>query len=223
LAIIPKAFVGRGTPASGPEEIPLQPASSGKTKSPLKTFRKFTGKLPSARDSHAAYRIIVDIPKRTETAAKACTEIRIETMERMVLTFHAWRRAKPTEDSEVVVNFLFSLLGEADHRAGVTPSHKQTFWTEVSLARDLAARGNWKTLSRAQKVKAMFQFAVESIQRSGRKLREAPLFWRPQSELEKGPPWDLTRGQFPKRHTITFEVEEGALAGRLKARESAGL
>ena len=144
-------------------------------------------------------------------------------MERMVLTFHDWRQMKSTDKSDPILLFLFSLVSEADHAAGIQPDHNQTFWTEVSLSRDLAGRGSWKTLSKGDTRKALFQFACESIEVAGRKLRQAPLFWRPGDRLEKGPPWDLSTVKFPKAHACVVEVPDTAIAERAGARKGAGL
>ena len=144
-------------------------------------------------------------------------------MARMVLQFHDWREEAPDDESEVVALFLFSLRAEEDRKAGAKPDHNQTFWTETRLARDLAARGGWPQLSKREKLKAMFRFAQERIQEAGRTLRQAPMFWKPESPLEGGPPWDLSGVPFPKPCSIVFEIATEAMAPRLEARKAAGL
>lgn len=144
-------------------------------------------------------------------------------MGRMVLEFHDWQEQKPDDDNEVIALFLFSLLAEEDRRSGLRPNHNQTFWTEVRLSRDLASRGRWPQLSKNEKLQAMFRFAEERIQEAGRKLRQAPMFWTPESRLEAGPPWDISRVPFPRPSAVAFEVEPGAFAQRLESRKAAGL
>jgi hypothetical protein len=143
--------------------------------------------------------------------------------QRLVLQFHGWQELRPTDESEIVALFLFSLMPAADRERGLKPTRLQTFWTEASLSRDLAARGRWPSLSKADKLKAMFRFAQERIQEAGRKLRQAPMYWTPRSPLEAGPPWDLARVPFPRPSAMVFEIEPAALAPRLESRKAAGL
>ncbi|MBI4603212.1 MAG: hypothetical protein HY721_14750 [Planctomycetes bacterium] len=144
-------------------------------------------------------------------------------MARMVLEFHGWRETKPDDDNELKALFLFTLMTAAERQSGVKPDHTKAFWTEVRLSRDLASRGRWGTLSRDEKIKAMFRFAVERIQEAGRNLREAPMFWTTQSRLGEGPPWDLSGLEFPKPHAVAFEVAPLAESPSLQARKAAGM
>ncbi len=144
-------------------------------------------------------------------------------MAKMVLEFHNWRKTKPDDDNEPKIIFLFSLQSEADKQSGVKLDHTKTFWTEVRLSRDLAKRGRWATLSDEDKLKAMFRFAQDKIQESGRKLREAPMFWSGSGSLNDGPPWDLSKVQFPKAPPIVFEVRSSVDSSFLQARKAAGL
>lgn len=144
-------------------------------------------------------------------------------MSKMVLEFHNWRKTKPDDDNDPKILFLFSLRTEAERQAGSKLDHTKTFWTEVRLSRDLAKRGRWASLSEEDTRKAMFRFAQEKIQEFGRKLREAPMFWTPTSALREGPPWDLSKVQFPKAPPVVFEVQPGAEGSILLARKAAGL
>ena len=144
-------------------------------------------------------------------------------MPQWILELHDWRQWKPDDDNEVIASFLFTLLSLAERESGVKPDHTKTFWTDVKLSRDLASRGRWAGLTEGQKLKAMFQFAVEKIVEAGRKLREAPMFWTPTSPLKDGPPWDLGSIQFPRPNPLAFETVEDPAAPRFQARKAAGL
>jgi hypothetical protein len=144
-------------------------------------------------------------------------------MARMVLELHNWRETKPDDDYEPKVMFLFTLLSESERQSLKKLDHTKTFWTEVRLSRDLAARGRWVGLSKQDKVKAMYRFAVERIQEAGRKLREAPMFWTAMSPLKDGPPWDLSTIQFPKATPIVFDTKAASESSSLQARKAAGL
>ncbi len=144
-------------------------------------------------------------------------------MARMVLEFHNWRESKPDDDHELKIWFLFSLLSEVERQSGVRPDHTKTFWTEVRLARDLASRGRWASLSKEEKIKAMFRLAQERILQAGRKLREAPMFWTAMSPLKDGPPWDLSQVQFPKGTPLVFDTRSLDESPSLHARKAAGL
>ena len=144
-------------------------------------------------------------------------------MTRWILELHDWRQSRPDDGNEVIAIFLFTLLSMAERQSGVKPDHTKTFWTEVKLSRDLAGRGRWAGLAKDQKLKAMFQFAVERIVEAGRKLREAPMFWTPTSPLKDGPPWDLGSIQFPRPDPVIFEITEDPASPRLQTRKAAGL
>jgi len=144
-------------------------------------------------------------------------------MARMVLEFHNWRMTKPDDENELKVLFLFSLQSEGERQSGLRPDHTKTFWTEVRFSRDLATRGRWATLSQDDKIKAMFRFAQEKIQESGRKLREAPMFWTATGALREGPPEDVSRVQFPKAPPVSFEPRAPESSSSLLARKAAGL
>jgi len=143
-------------------------------------------------------------------------------MGRMVLQSHNWRESKPDDNHELKVLFLFTLTSEAEQQSGVKPDARRTFWTEVRLSRDLATRGRWAVLSKAERIKAMFRYAQEQIRDAGRKVREVPLFWTPASRLGDGPPWDLTTIEFPKAPPYIFEKTQDSDPS-LEARKAAGL
>jgi hypothetical protein len=143
-------------------------------------------------------------------------------MQEMLLEFHDWRRMKADDDNELVVLFLFSLMPADERQAGRQPDHNDCFWIEVKLSRFLAEQPGWKGLSRADKVKAMFQFALEQIQAAKRKLRQAALVWTSGGRLNHGPPWDLASIRFPKAPPVIVEAEEPQ-ASRFLARKAAGL
>ena len=145
-------------------------------------------------------------------------------MARLVLEFHSLKELKPTDESEIVVLFLFTLQSEDDRKAGIKPNHNQAFWTETTFARDLSGRGAWAKLSRADKLRAMFRYARDCIVDRGEKLRQVHLFWSPLSPLSAGPPWpdtELASMKFPEPSAIVFEPE-GALATST-SRDAAGL
>jgi hypothetical protein len=143
---------------------------------------------------------------------------------RMVLEFHDWREEKPTDEHELIALFLFTLRPAADLEAGIRPDRSQAFWTETRLSRDLAARGRWPSLAKKDKLKAMFRFAVEAVvEAGGRKLREAPMFWTPQSPLAGGPPWKIEDIAFPEAKPVAFEARVPEENTSLLARKGAGL
>ena len=144
-------------------------------------------------------------------------------MSQLALEYHNYRELKPTDDSEIVALFLFSLRPEEERRAHLRPTHNQTFWTEVTLSRDLASRGRWPQLSKGEKLKAMFHFAQESITEVGRKLRQAPMFWTPQSRLAGGPPWDLSAVPFPQPNGVVVDPAADTDIQYTEARKAAGL
>jgi hypothetical protein len=144
-------------------------------------------------------------------------------MNRWTLTFHGHRQLKATDKSAAILWLLFSLVSEKDGKTGARLGQDHIFWTEVTLSRDLAERPGWKELSDEDVRKAMFRAAQESIQEVGRKLRQTPLFWTPQSPLAGGPPWDLASVRFPAPHAITFEIADDGSASGQGAREGAGL
>lgn len=143
-------------------------------------------------------------------------------MKRWVLTFHGHRELKANDDSAVILWLLFSLVNEEEHKAGTELGQHHTFWNEVTLSRDLAARPGWKELSPADVRKAMFQAARDSIQEAGRKLRQTPLFWAP-GPVADDPTADLSKVLFPKPHGFTFEVADDVGASTQGARAGAGL
>ena len=145
-------------------------------------------------------------------------------MEKFALEFHDWHRLDSDGDADVVAVFRFSMRPAFELEQGLKPASSSTFWTEVTLARDLATRGKWADMTRGDKVKAMYLLATGSITESGRKLREVHLFWKPGSKLGDGPPDGLSGVEFPPREPIFFEadVEDSAAAARA-ARKAAGL
>lgn len=140
-----------------------------------------------------------------------------------VLEFHGYRENPPTDESEIVALFCFSLMDAAERRSGKRPDHTKTFWTETSLSRDLGARGRWASLSKRDKLKAMYLHARSSIVESGRRVRQAPLFWTATSPLREGPPWDLSRATFPKPSVEVFSLAQEPAASFGDARKAAGL
>ena len=144
-------------------------------------------------------------------------------MSRMVLESHGYRENKPSDEHEIIALFLFSLRSAAERKAGLKVDHTKTFWTEVGLSRDLASRGKWAQLSREDKLKAMFKYAQEKIVESGRKVRQAPMFWTTSSPLRDGPPWDLAGIQFPKAPPVEFETPPPQESAYLEDRRAAGL
>jgi hypothetical protein len=144
-------------------------------------------------------------------------------MTQWILELHDWRKSKPDDDYEVIACFLFTLLSMSELQSGVKPDHTKTFWTEVKLSRDLARRGRWASLMKDQKLKAMYQFAVEKIVEAGRKLREAPMFWTPTSPLKDGPPWDLESIKFPRPDPVVFEIVADPASPKFQTRKAAGL
>ena len=147
----------------------------------------------------------------------------MSTKKNAVLTYHNSRELKPTDEHEIVVLFLFSLQPEKDVKKGVKPDHNAVFWTETTLSRDLAERGRWVQLSKAEKLKAMFHFAQAHILESGRKLRQAPLFWSLQGHINEGPDEDYTNSKFPKPHAVVFQPGKTRVATDTQSREAAGL
>jgi len=141
-------------------------------------------------------------------------------MAKLVLELHDWHRIKPDEGGDLIAEFLFTLVPAAERERGMKPSPSRVFWTRVRISSDLASRGRWSTLSRDEKTKAMYRFAVDRITATGRMLRETPMFWRPGSPLTEGPPWDVSTIAFPKPRPIVFEgpAEEPDVA-----RKAAGL
>jgi hypothetical protein len=144
-------------------------------------------------------------------------------MARLILEFHDWMEEKPDDDDALVVLFLFTLGPAAAREAGVKSGPEHTFWTEARLSRDLSSRGRWPSLSKRDKVKALFRFAQEKIVEAGRKLREAPLYWTPTSPFEEGPPWKLDEIEFPKARPLVFETKAPGESPSLLARKGAGL
>ena len=146
--------------------------------------------------------------------------------EELVLEFHRWRKMRPDDDNELIAIFCFSLMPAGWREAGEAgerPSHEDVFWTEVKLAHRLAEAPGWQKISPTDKIKAMFQHAVEQIRAAGRKLRQAPMVWTPTSDLRNGPPWELRAIRFPKAPPVTFSREEPAESPRFLARKAAGL
>jgi hypothetical protein len=143
-------------------------------------------------------------------------------MRELLLEFHGWRTAKADDDSDLVALFLFSLMPAERRRGGAAPRHEDCFWTEVRLSRFLAEQPGWRSLSQEEKLKAMFQNAVESVKTAGRKLRQAPMFWTATSPLRDGPPWDLAKVEFPRMSPVSVDADAGREV-RLAARKAAGL
>jgi len=143
-------------------------------------------------------------------------------MTELVLEFHDWRRLKSDDLRDPIALFHFSLLAAGAFDRGERPTHEQSFWCEAGLSRDLAERGAWRDLNRDQKVRVLFQHAVESIRGAGRILRQAPLFWRPGTGIEKGPAVSPASVPFPKMQPLRFAVESSA-STFTGARAGAGL
>ncbi len=143
-------------------------------------------------------------------------------MSKLVLEFHDWRELRADDENERAALFLFSLASESSRKAGIRLDQEHTFWTEVKLRRDLAARGSWPQLSKQDTLKAMFRWAQERILARGTKLRQAPMFWTATSPLASGPPWDLSSVQFPKAPPVTFEVTQEMAESGTGSRVGAG-
>jgi hypothetical protein len=144
-------------------------------------------------------------------------------MAKLLLTYHGYRKNKPDDENELRALFLFTLMPESEVKAGIRPDHTKTFWTEVRLSRDLAARGRWAALSGEEKLKAMLRFAEERIQEAGRKLREAHMVWSATSPLRDGPPWDLAGGKLRQPHIVEVEGRDAPASAALSSRKAAGL
>jgi hypothetical protein len=144
-------------------------------------------------------------------------------MSQMVLEFHGWRNTKPDDDNELKVLFLFSLQTEAERLSGGKLDHTKTFWTEARLSRDLAARGRWAALSKAERIKALYVITWQKIQEAGRKLREVPVFWTATSPLRDGPVGDEYASVSLKPEVMIFDAPVAPSNSVLETRKAAGL
>ena len=142
-------------------------------------------------------------------------------MDQLILELHGWMPLQPTDDHDTIAMFNFSLMPDELRKSGKRPEHTDCFWTEVKLDRFLAEQPGWKKLSQGDKVKAMFRYAQEQIQATGRKVRHLEIFWTPQSPRRDGPAYDLASIRFPKAPPVLVE-RETADAPRFLARKGAG-
>jgi len=143
-------------------------------------------------------------------------------MSRLVLQFHNWRRTRSDDDWDPIALFHFSLLPEDRYLRGEQPTNEECFWCEASLSRDLAEREGWKHFNRDQKIRILFDHAIESIKSAGRMLRAAPLFWRPGTTLHKEPHRQPSAIAFPNMPPQVIEVGEDLATMTNSARTGAG-
>lgn len=142
-------------------------------------------------------------------------------MTQLALKLEDWKSLRPDGENAARAAFRFTLR-PAESDPGVAPAG-ETFWTEVRLSRDLAARTGWNELDPESLLKAMYLFAVDRIVQAGAPLREAPLFWRPGSHEESIPPPYLERVPFLPAAPVIFEVETASSHSARQARKAAGL
>ena len=140
----------------------------------------------------------------------------------MLLEFHKWRTMKSDDEHDPVALFLFSLTPAERRRSGGVPTHEECFWTEVHFSRFLGQQPIWREMSRDEKIRAMFGYAVCQIRKARRKLRQAPMFWAPTGDLAGGPPAEITDVSFPKMEPISIDVGDKEDAPRFLTRVGAG-
>ena len=85
---------------------------------------------------------------------------------RKILQLHRhkkqYRGHSGVSEKDFIADFLFSVRPAEAGAGEVT-----TFWCEVQLKRELAERGSWKDLSKNDRFKALYCFAVDAITKAG--------------------------------------------------------
>lgn len=123
-----------------------------------------------------------------------------------ILQLHKYKKQyrghSGTTEKDFIADFHFTLR-EAD---GSSPPI--TFWSEVNLRSNLATRDGWKDLSKDDRFKALYSFAIEAIQKSGgRPIRHMTLGWIPSSSFAEGPSWDLSKVNLKNPAPVEIEGE----------------
>ncbi len=143
------------------------------------------------------------------------------------LQFRDWQSLAPDASHELIVGFRFSLRHPGTNDPAHASDGSTTFWSEAKLSRDLARRGRWATLSRKDRIRALYRIALEAVVErlaaSGQILRDVSVAWSPESPHAEGPAWDVSGIPFPDRAPVKVRIARRPGSDWRLARKAAGL